>query len=247
MEHKRLWPSPPSSSPAAWFFPPPPAGAAALPRAYQADPRSKLPPADVSRSRRDASHKQRGPAFERARSPRIAARSSCATTTTARGVAAPRALQVARDAEESGGRRRDTRSRSNERTRTGDSTGPWNERNDAAALWRASERNWARLRPTATPAVASATPRLEWGGCVATPPLQLHAPAPCARGRMRNLCSPLAFLPLHARMFLMFEDKGGFRGMDIRVSGWKGGFLERGEKLAREDSWEWWMSGMECV
>lgn len=25
----------------------------------------------------------------------------------------------------------------------------------------------------------------------------------------------------------MFEDKAGFRGMDIRVSGWKGDFLER--------------------
>lgn len=59
------------------------------------------------------------------------------------------------------------------------------------------------------------------------PPLQLHAPAACARARMRNLCSPLAFLPLHARMFLMFEDKAAFRGMDIRVSGWKGDFLER--------------------
>lgn len=54
---------------------------------------------------------------------------------------------------------------------------------------------------------------------------------------MRNLCSPLAFLPLHARMFLMFEDKAGFRGMDIRVSGWKGDFLEREEGLACEDSW----------
>lgn len=42
---------------------------------------------------------------------------------------------------------------------------------------------------------------------------------------MRNLCYPLAFLPLHARMFLMFVDKGGFRGMDIRVSGWKGDFF----------------------
>lgn len=43
----------------------------------------------------------------------------------------------------------------------------------------------------------------------------------------------------------MFVDKGGFRGMDIRVSGWKGDFFgeEREVDLWRflgSDGWEGW-------